>query len=346
MKKTLTIILSLLLAIALFAGCGSQPAAVSPSPEGGSGAEASPAPVEKETIRIATLKGPTTMGLVKLLEDAESGLLDYNVENTICGTADEIVTLTAAGDIDLAAVPANLAATLYNKTEGQIKALAINTLGVLNVIEVGGSISSIQDLKGKTVYSTGKGTTPEYALNEILLKNGIDPASDLTIEYKSEATEIAAYLTGESAVDGAVAVLPQPYATTVLIKNPEARIALDLTDEWEKSGIAGQLLTGVTFAAAKFADDNPELLDAFLSDYTTSVAWVNDNNEAAAELIAGLGIVADAAIAQKALPYCNLACIQGDEMKQALSGYLGVLFAQNPASVGGSLPGDDFYYNA
>lgn len=346
MKKTLTIVLSLILALALFAGCGSRPAAVSPSPEGGSGAEASPAPVEKDTIRIATLKGPTTMGLVKLLEDAEKGLLDYNVESTVCGTPDEIVTLTAAGNIDVAAVPANLASTLYNKTEGQVRALAINTLGVLNVIEVGGSISSIGDLKGKTVYSTGKGTTPEYALNEILKQNGIDPSADLTIEYKSEATEIAAYLTGEGAVEGAVAVLPQPYATTVLTKNPDARIALDLTDEWKNAGIDGQLLTGVTFASAKFAAESKELLDRFLSDYAASVSWVNDNHEAAAELIAGLGIVADAAIAQKALPYCNLVCIQGEEMKQALSGYLGVLFNQNPASVGGTLPGDDFYYNA
>lgn len=344
MKKTLTISLALLLALSLFSGCANGPTAVSPGAD--PSPETSAPPAEKETLRIATLKGPTTMGLVKLLDDAEKGLLDYEVDNTVCGTPDEIVALTAGGEIDMAAVPANLASTLYNKTEGQIRALAINTLGVLNVIELGDSVNAIADLAGKTVYSTGKGTTPEYAFNEILSKNGIDPATGLAIEYKSESTEIAAYLTGESAVPGAIAVLPQPYATTVLMNNPEARIALDLTSEWEKAGIDGKLLTGVTFATAEFADDSSELLDSFLSDYAASVAWVNENTAAAAEMIAEIGIVPKAAVAEKALPSCNIVYIDGAEMKQALSGYLQVLFDQNPASVGKNLPSDDFYYNA
>lgn len=346
MKKLSVFILVCVFVLGLFAGCAGTPA-LSPSSEPTpTPAPESTAPESRKTVTLTTLKGPTTMGLVKLLDDASNGLLDYDVENTIYGAADEITALLVSGQVDMAAIPCNLASVLYNKTEGNVVIAAVNTLGVLSVIELGESVSSIADLAGKTVYSTGKGTTPEYALNAVLSANGLDPAADLTVEFKSEATEIAALLTGDTAVPGTIAVLPQPYATTVLLNNADARIALDLTEEWTNAGIDGSLITGVLVMNRSFADENPQLVESFLKDYEASVQWVGGNTEAAAELIAAFDIVPKAAVAVKALPYCNIAFRSGAEMKRDVSAYLSVLFEQNPASVGGSLPESDFYYGA
>lgn len=339
MKKSLTILSALCLVLALFAGCGTVETEPSPSasPEVGENTDLG-------SVKLATLKGATTMGLVKLLDDSAADSLNYSVDNTVYGTADEINTLLINGDIDMAALPCNVASILYNKTEGAVQIAAINTLGVLSVIEVGDSIKSVADLKGKTIYSTGKGTTPEYVLNAILTANGIDPEKDVTIEYKSESTEIAAYLTGDTAVDGAVAVLPQPYATTVLMTNDNARIALDLTSEWENAGLEGKLVTGVLVVRKEFAEANADLMSAFLADYADSVSWVNANADAAAELIVAAGIVAKAPIAVNALPYCNIVFESGDDMITDVSAYLSVLYELNPESVGGALPDESIFY--
>lgn len=344
MKKTISFIVSLVLILALFAGCtvkSPEPSSV-PSPQSTQEADTA----EKETVRAASLKGPTTMGLVKLLDDAKAGLLDYNVESGIYGAPDEITALIAGGKLDVAAIPANLASVLYNKPGVELQVAAINTMSVLNVVELGDSIHSIADLKGKTIYSTGKGTTPEFALNAILAGNGLDPAKDLTVEFKSEATEIAALLSGESAVEGTIAVLPQPYATTVLMANPNARIALSFDEEWKNAGLEGNLVTGVLVVSRDFAENHSELLKSFLADCESSATWVNENNEAASELIAEAGIVPKSAVALKALPYCGITFKSGSDMKSDLSAYLSVLFKQNPQSVGGTLPDDDFYYGA
>lgn len=340
MKKSLALISALALMLALFAGCGAavtEPSAV-PSPED------SAEPVDLGSVKLATLKGPTTMGLVKLLDDAAKGEAAYDVENTIYGTADEINTLLIGGGVDMATVPCNVASILFNKTEGAVQVAAVNTLGVLNVLEVGGSVKTVADLKGKTIYSTGKGTTPEYVLNAILTANGIDPAKDVTIEFKSEATEIAALLAGDTAVDGAIAVLPQPYATTVLMQNEKARVALDLTTEWANAGLDGKLVTGVLVVRREFAEANPELMSAFLADYSASAEWVNANTEAAAELIVAAGIVAKAPIAVKALPSCNIVFESGADMTNSVTAYLTVLNEQNPASIGGAMPDETFFY--
>lgn len=347
MKKTLSIILALTLIVAAFAGCAPAPITeVETTTPSGSPEVVSPDTTasDKPEIVLSTLKGPTTMGLVGLLDKADMGELDYTVANTIYGTADEVTGLITSGETNMAAIPCNLASVLYNKTEGAIQVAAINTLGVLYVVELGDSVKSVADLAGKTVYSTGKGTTPEYTLNAILKANGLDPASDLTVEYKSEATEIAALLAGESAVAGTIAVLPQPYAATVLAKNPDARIALSLSDEWTAAGLEGSMVTGVLVVNRQFAADNPELVASFLSDYADSVEWVNANTAEAAKLIADAGIVGDAAIAEKALPQCNIVFQTGDEMKTNIGAYLSVLFEQEPKSVGGKLPDDSFYY--
>jgi NitT/TauT family transport system substrate-binding protein len=216
---------------------------------------------------------------------------------------------------------------------------------VLNILELGDSIASVDDLRGKTILTTGMGTTPDYALKAILKARGLTE-SDVTIEYKSESTEIAALLAGDTAKEGTIAVLPQPYATTVLSKNPEARIALDLTQEWTNAGIKGRLVTGVFIARNEFLEKNSGLVDAFLSDYERSASWVNANVPEAAVMVAELGLVASAEIGKAAIPHCAIVSISGSELKSAVSAYLEVLFEAEPSFVGGALPDDGFYYNA
>lgn len=340
MKKILALMLALMLALTLVA-CGNNAdndANVNDDTVG-ENIENNDTPAEPVTVNIASMKGPTTMGMVKLMSDSEAGLTANNYLTTIYGAADEIVPLVVQGKVDIANVPANLAAVLYKKTEGAISVLDINTLGVLYVVETGETITNVSDLKGKTIYSTGKGTTPEYVLNYILKSNGIDPATDVTIEFKSEATEVAAML--EGATD-AVAVLPQPYVTVAMTKNASIRIALDLSEEWEALDGTKQV-TGVTIVRNEFLEANSEVIEKFLEDYKASVEYVNANVDEAAALVGGYDIVAEG-IAKKALPYCNIVCLTGEEMKSNLSNYLTVLYNSDPAAVGGALPADSFYY--
>lgn len=336
MRKFFKICTSLLLSSVIFVGCSSQK-----SDDQGV-KDNNETPVEKIDINIGSLKGPTTMGMVKLMEDSEKGETDNNYNVTMTGTADEIVASMVKGELDVAAVPSNLASVLYNKMEGQVKIAAINTLGVLYVVESGNEIKSIEDLKGKTLYSTGKGTTPEYILNYILAENGIDVEKDLTVEYKSEATEVAALLAEDT---NAVAMLPQPFVTTAQAKNSNLKVALDMTKEWNKvQGDNGSaLVTGVVIARKEFIEKNQQGFNKFLKDYKASTEYVNSNVKEAAGLVEKYGIV-PAAVAEKAIPLCNITFIEADEMKEKVSGYLKVLFDQNPAAVGGKLPGEDFYY--
>lgn len=344
MKRVMSLGLSLALAISL-AACSSS---VSEAASSAAATEEPTAVPEAEapvtTFRIAGLKGPTTMGMVKLMSDAEAGETHQDYQGTMYGAADEVVPLLVKGDIDLAAIPANLAANLYNQTEGKVQVAAINTLGVLYVVTTGDNVKSVEDLKGKTIYSTGKGTTPEYVLNYILKKNGIDPEKDLTVEYKSEATEVAAAL--QAAGEGAIAVLPQPYVTAAQSQIEGLNVVLNLTEEWNKVSTDSDLVTGVLVARTEFIEQNEAAFEEFLKDYQSSIEWVNSNTADAAELVANYGIVAKAPLAQKALPACNITYVDGAEMKAKLSGYLQVLFDQNPKAVGGAMPGDDFYYGA
>lgn len=295
-------------------------------------------------VRAAALKGPTAMGLVKFMDEAEAGTVsdnDYSFQ--IAASPDELTPQIAQGALDIACVPANLASVLYNNTDGGIRVLALNTLGVLYICDRNGSVGSVADLAGKTIYASGKGSTPEYALNYILEGNGLTPGRDVTIEWKSEHAECVAAMTQDSQ---AIALLPQPFVATAQMKDNSIRTALDLTEEWnalQNNADASSLITGVVIARADFVDEHPEAVETFMKHYRESVAFVNEDIEAAAELIDAYDIV-PAAVAQKAIPACNIVCMEGDEMKNALSGYLEVLFEQNPKSVGGTLPGDDFYY--
>ena len=292
-------------------------------------------------VRIAGLKGPTTMGLVNLLDMEQQGTaaLDYDLQ--LYGTADEIVPGLIKGELDMAAIPANLAAALYQKTKGGIQVMAVNTLGVLYVVEKGDTVHSMADLAGRTILSTGKGTTPEYLLRYLLEKNGLDPDKDVKIQYCSEATEVTAQMA--AAQKDAIAVLPQPYVTAAGMKDPSLRVALDLTAEWDKVSDS-QLITGVTVVRTQYAQEHPDVVEAFLQEYAQSVRTANTDLDRTAALCEQQGVVAKAAIAKKALPACNIVCRTGDEMQKDISAYLSVLCAADPAAVGGKLPDEGFYW--
>ena len=323
----------------------SEPSEVS-SAESEAGSASSASDVDTAdlgTAAVAALKGPTAMGMVKMMSDDaqnDQPTFDFN----IYASADEITPKLVQGELDIAAVPANLASVLYNNTEGQVQVLAINTLGVLYIVEDGDTVQSVEDLKGKTIFASGKGSTPEYALNYMLTQNGIDPETDVTIEWKSEHSECVASL---AATENAIAMLPQPFVTTAQTQNENLRVALDITEEWEKlasaNGSDATLITGVVVGRKDFVEQNPQLVQEFLSQYEQSVAYTQEDTAGAAALVGQYDIVPEA-VAQKALPECNITFIKGEEMQAKLSAYLQTLLDQNPKSIGGQLPGDDFYY--
>ena len=362
MKKLFMILLTALLVLALFTGCGTgntpaaapaaekaeEPAAVEAAetpaevPADESASEETPEEsAEPVTIRLGGLKGPTSIGLVKLLDDAAAGLTANNYEFTMAAAADELTPKLLKGELDVLAVPANLASILYNRSEGGVKMIAVNTLGVIYIVEKGGeTINSLEDLRGKTIYATGKGTTPEYALTYLLAQSGLDIEKDVTMEWKSEPTEVVATI---STMDSAVAMLPQPFVTVAGTQVESLRTALDLTKEWENLDNGSSFITAGLVVRSEFAEENPEALRVFLEEYKASTDYVNENTAEASVLVEQFDIV-KAKIAEKAIPYCNIVCIPGEAMKTMLSGYLQVLFEQNPASVGGALPGEDFYW--
>lgn len=326
MKKKLAVFLAALLVATGLTACG-QKEEVSSEPA--------------VTAKVAALKGPTSMGMVKMMADQKDAK-EKNYEFTIGSSPDEIAPKFLKGEFDIVALPSNLASILYNKSQGKVQVLAINTLGILYLMENGDTVKSIEDLKGKTVYSSGKGAVPEYAFNYILKANGLNPDTDLRIEYKSEHTEALAALLNDKS---SLAVLPQPFATVASLKNKGLRPALDLTKEWDKASknAKSTMITGVVVVNKDFAAKYPEKIKKFMADYKASIDYTNTNVDDAAKLIEENNIV-PAAVAKKAIPQCNITYIDGSDMKDKLSGYLQVLFEANPKSIGGKMPADDFYY--
>ena len=361
MKRLVSLALALVLALSLGA-CAGSPASAPESPASSSAPEA-PAPsappaespaqpetassapsLEKtgKTLRVAALKGPTAMGMVKLMDDAAKGETANDYEFTLAGSPDEIVGSIVQGEFDIAAVPTNLAATLYNKTQGKVRLMALNTLGVLYVVEAGDSVQTVADLAGKTVYATGKGSTPEFALNYVLEQNGL--MGQVAVEYKTEHGELAALLSQGQAE---LALLPQPFVATALAQNDKLRVALDLTREWDKAAQgASQLTMGCVIAQRSFLGENAAAAAAFLAEYEASVDYVTDpaNLDAAAALVVKEGILPKEPVAKAALPNCAITFISGEEMKKTASGFLKVLYDADPKSVGGTLPDEDLYY--
>lgn len=293
--------------------------------------------IREVKTKIAALNGPTGIGLAKLKADR-----DYAYEVEYYSDPQEIVPLLTNGEVDIAALPINLAANLYKKTDGGIQILAVNTLGVLHIIENGESIKDISDLKGKTIYATGQGSTPEYILNYILAQNGIDPEKDVTIEYKIAHNELAT-LAVEGSAD--ICMLPEPFATTVLGKNENLRRALDLTDEWDKI-CDTQLAQGVIVARTEYIEQNPEYIEKFLSHNELSVNYLNENAEGGSIFLYENGYFDDVEVANYSVQNSNLVFVTGEEMKALTNGVFEVLYEASPSSIGGSIPDDGIYYGA
>ena len=308
------------------------------------------------TLRVGALRGPTAMGLVELMKASDLVSAGEEVPQaydnlpdavdtytfTLAAAATELAPQLVKGDLDIACVPANLAATLYQQTEGEVVTLGINTLGVLYIVENGNAVQSLADLEGKTMVASGKDSTPEYALRYLLEENGVDPDTGVVIDWKNEHSECVSALASGAAT---IALLPQPFVTVAESKMPELRTALDLTEQWDALDNGSALITGVVVARRDVVEAHPQAVERFLEQYAASVDWVNANTADAEALIGEYGIM-DAAVAEKALPACNIVCITGSEMKEKLSGYLQVLCDASADSVGGAMPGDDFYYGA
>ena len=354
-KRITSLFCAAALAAAMLTGCTGGTAASSAAPsEVPSSQEASEPASEPEevssasetettddtTIRIGALKGPTGLGMLQLMQEANDGEKPY--EFTLAGAADELTGKITTGELDAVALPTNTAATLYNKTEGALQIAMVNTLGVLYLVTSGDTeINSVADLAGKTVVSSGQGTVAEYAFNYILSANGLEAGKDVTVEYKSEHSEIAALM---AAGEADIAVLPQPFVTQATSQNPDLKVALDLTEEWDKATDGASILTmGCLVVRRDFAEEHKEAFDAFLNDYKASVEYVNAN-PAEAAVISGEVDLIPAAVAEKAIPECNIVYVDGAEMKEKLPGFLQILYDANPQSVGGAMPGDDFYY--
>ena len=339
-KKLLALILALVMILSAFAlvSC-EQPNKQEPETTETKQND-TPKEEKPEKIRVITLAGPTGMGMAKLIDDNKNNKTEYKYDFTVSSAPTQVSPEVIKGNYDIACVPVNLASTLYNKTEGKLKVAAVNTLGVLYMLENGNTINSVSDLKGKTIYATGQGSNPEYVLRYILSKNNIDPDKDVTIEFLSEHAELATKL---KLNEVAIGMLPEPQVTSATMGNSPTRIALDLTEEWAK--IADyQLIQGCIIVNNEFAEKHPTALKKILDEYKASVDYVNQNIDEASALIEEAGIVPKAAIAKAAIPNCNICFVTGNDMKNSVKQMLTILFEANKSSVGGTLPDEKFYY--
>lgn len=342
-RKLLALTMALLMLGGALAGCGQKSAeTTTPAPETSAPVETTAQPTQEtgDTVRFAVLNGPTGVGAAKLMADSDAGTTanSYNVE--VFTANDQVAAGLTNGEIDIAAVASNVAANLYNKTDGGIQMLAVSGLGVLYILENGDTVHSMADLAGRTLYATGQGANPEYVLNYLLTENGVDPA-DVDIQWKTGDEITTLMVSGEADL----CMLPVPAATAVQLKNADVREALDLSAEWDNLQNGSHLTMTTIVARTDFIQEHPQAVENFLADYQASVDYVNGDPAAAAELVASYGITANAQIAEAAIPKCALVCITGaSDMRSAIQGYYEVLYQANPDSIGGGIPDDAFYY--
>ena len=339
MKKVRAIV-SLLLALTLalsLTACGGQTNSEPKQPD-------TQEELTAAEINLYVLSGPTGIGAMNLWAAADAGETKNTYHITMPGANDEVVAALSKGDADIAAVATNLAATLYNKTDGGVTVLAVNTLGVLSLLSNGQEVNAVSDLKGKTIYAPGQGANPEYILRYVLTGNGLDPDKDVTLQFVGEGSEL---LTVWQSDPEAIILAPQPVATSILMQNENAKTLFDMTEEWDKiAGGDSTLMMGCVIVRNEFLQANPGAVELFLQEYAASIEKAQSDVEGTATLCEQYGLIPKAALAQKAIPSCGLTFVTGAEMKTGLSGYLQVMFDANPKSVGGALPGDGFYYGA
>ena len=325
--KKITIVLSAVLMMSMFASC-----AESAAPE-------QDTVLDNVTVRVGSLSGPTTIGIVNLMDEVSAeGYEGTDYDFTMSTQPDEIAASLNAGNIDIALIPANLASVLYNRTGGGISVIDINTYGVLYCITADESITSVSDLSGRTVITTGQGATPEYAMNYLLAQYGV---TDCTLDFKTEGAEVIASLQEDPSQ---TAILPQPAATAACVQIEGFSPAFSLDEAWTEVTSDSRLVTGVTVARNEFIEEHPQAVAAFLADHAASVLAASEDVEKTAQLVVDLGIIGAVPVAQRAIPLCNIACVTGEQMRSDLEGYLTTLYESDPQSVGGALPADDFYY--
>jgi NitT/TauT family transport system substrate-binding protein len=313
MKKIFLTVSALIMAVLTLAACAADGAA--------NGSPAS----------VATLTGPTGMGIIKMFDDSA-----YDI--TLQASPDEISPKIINGEVDIATIPSNLAAVIYNKTKGAVRVAAVNTMGVLYILENGDTVNSIEDLAGKTIYSTGQGATPEYVLKKILDANGIE---NVTVQYMGAHADLANAMAAGSVT---LALLPEPFVSTVLAKNSDIAVKIDINEEWKRVyGESAGIPMGVTVVSKEFAQ-NKAAMQKLIADYSASVNYVVSDIEAASADIASAGIVASKEVAASAIPRCGISFITGNECKAMLEDYFNVMFESNQGSIGGALPDESFYY--
>lgn len=334
MKKLLAFLLTLTLVFALV-GCSDTDTTSTPNVSTDSEAYTA------VDMSVAYMTGPTGIGMAKLNADSDAKLTANNYTFTVATAAPDITGKFLKGEINIASVPTNVAANLYNKSNGKVRMLAVNTNGVLSILEKGNTIKSVADLKGKTIYSTGKGQNPEYILNYILNKNGINPATDVTINFVSSDDLKAKLISGEAEI----AMAPEPLATAVMVQNKQLNRALSINDEWSKVSDT-ELMMGCVIALDSYVEANPKAVEKFLEEYKSSIEYATTNIDETAAYCEKYGIAPKAAIAKKSIPICNLCYVTGTDMKTNVNGYYSVLFDADPTSIGGKLPADDLYYKA
>jgi NitT/TauT family transport system substrate-binding protein len=349
MKKiTKTIFLSAIIAAFILAGCASpeasapDPVVEEPAVESAQEEEVESAPEvesegEAEVIKLATLAGPTGMGLIGVIND-DSG--KYEVE--ILSMPDQITPKIISGEVDFATIPSNLASVLYNKTEGAISIVGINTFGVLYIMDTTGEVAELADLEGKTLYATGLGASPEYVLTKVLAENDLVNGKNITVEFLPSHNDMAnAIIAGEAEIG----MLPEPFVSMTKAKAENAEVVISLNAEWEKIfGEGTRMPMGVTIVQNSFLEEHPDLVAQMLEDYQASVDYVYSDTEQAAEEMVEAGIIGSAGIAMQAIPRCEISFVVGTEAQTLVDTFLKVLFESNPQSVGGAVPQGDFYY--
>lgn len=328
MKKILCLVLAMLMVFAI-SGCNKED-------------KGEPTDVTGHA-NVYVLSGPTGIGAVNLWADSEAGKSENTYTFKMVAANDEIVAAVSNGSADIAAVATNQAAALYNRTQGGVTVLAVNTTSVLSILTNGVELSSINDLKGKTIYTPGQGANPEYILRYVLKENGIDPDSDVTIKFVADGSELPAIWAKEENKD-AIIMAPQPVATNILTKYTTAKKAFDMGEEWGKIATDSTLMMGCVIVRNEFLKENPDVVKTFLKEYEASINKAVSDAQTTGALCEKYGIIPKAAIATKAIPSCGLTYVSGENMKTGLSGYLKVMFQANAKSVGGALPGEDFYY--
>lgn len=331
MKKYVALLLAFVLMLCAMVGCGGD------APE-----SSAPEADVKQAVNISVIAGPTGVGMVDLMQKQADGKAANAYTFNVVTAPDQAVAAISNGTADIAAVPTNLASTLYKKTGGKVQVLALNTLGVLHILTNGEEVNSVADLRGKTIYTSGQGANPEYILKYVLEKNGINPATDVTIEYVADNDTLASVVANGTAK---VAMVPEPKASSVMMQNKDVKRALNMTEEWNKvSGDDATLVMGCVIARKEFVEQNAAVVAKFLEEYKTSISAVQTDVEKAASLCETYAVIPKAALAKQAIPNCGLTYIDGTQMKKELSGYLSILHGYNPAAIGGAIPSDDFYY--